>query len=108
MIRFACGLTAATQSVLSFAHRSWVQHKLRVNDNYDFDNSFLRLLCDEVSAVVTVDPMRNPYINNVDWIHAFMPGRFYVFGSEIGSVQIHAVVFIPGIKGRQGVTKAKA
>ena len=83
VVRFACGLTPQTKTVLSFVYDTWVQTIIHVSSISSTDTSYLSLLWQEVSEFATVDPLHNQYFNYIDSIGCsstkFVGSGFYVF-----------------------------
>ena len=109
VIRFACGLAAGDQSILEFVYETLTQHCRQQADTNDIGmwlldqcNSFPRSLSEEISELVSIDPLHNRFINYINAFdttisipsrfYVFNPGRVYMFNDTIDSSTMKYVV----------------
>ena len=92
--RFACGLTAETQTMLKFVYDSAWQDILEIG-LFISGSEFLKSLWGEVSPEEKIDPHHNKYFNDItDWNRdqeIFVPSRHYVLRNIEGTFMTRKV-----------------
>ena len=82
VVRFACVLTAETETVLEFVYETLIQHHIK--PEMDILESFLEPLCEELSKLASIKPLNNKYMNYVTNQHnqIFIPSKYFVFNLD--------------------------